>query len=839
MNRSVAIFVCSLLFIASYGQNETNVWYFGTHAGINFSSGTPSVLNDGKINTTEGVACISDSAGNLLFYTDGVTVWNNQHDTMANGRDLFGHYSSSQSSIIVPKPRDPHRYFVFTVDFEGASNGMNYSVVNMDLDNGKGDVEEKNVQLVTPVCEKLTAIKHCNGTDFWVITHGFNSQSFYAFLVTANGVSLAPVLSNVGSFVSNINQTNAIGSLKASPDGRKLAAAHYSQGVELLDFDNSTGAISNARSLFTAAETYEFWKGPYGVEFSPNSKLLYVAGNYYDFQDLGFYSFLLQYDVSLLDQVAISASKSLIYRKSIIIESFGSLQTAPDGKIYLAEIRVPYLSVINAPNMIGSACLFTYAQLQFTEPNQLSMMGLPAFVQSYWRPAFTFRGACAGKQLFFDYVIPEDVIAVKWDFGDPLSGSDNFSTLDSTMHLYQFDGVYPVKLIRFTHCGSDTVTKSVQVGESHVSLGADQILCDESGYQIEPVLPAIATYTYLWQDNSTSPAFNANNNGLYWVEIKNNLTGCTSRDSVNLLFNISPSFNLGNDITACSDEAILLSVNIDGEFAWNTGNVTNIQVVEQSGIYWIDVSKNGCTMRDSVTVTFNPSPQIYLGNDTTLCDGQTLLLDAGNSGEEYFWHNGNSSQTFLVSAPGDYSVRVNQQGCSDTDTIQVQYDSKPFFSLGQDLGICEGQILVLQPAAQMSSSYTYLWENGLTGNSLPVDKEGVYSLIVSNSCGSSSDSVTIIKGICKLFVPTAFTPNGDGLNDIFRVEFGENTSQFSFDVYNRWGQNLFHSLNISEGWDGKVRGLSQPTGVYVWVIRFRSLVEQKDNLLKGTIMLLR
>ena len=152
----ILCFTCAL-----NAQGEANVWYFGENAGLDFNSGTPVALTNGALVTNEGCASISDSVGNLLFYTDGVTVYNNNHTIMPNGNGLNGDSSSTHSAIIVPKPGNNDEYYIFTVDRGGQSDGLQYSQVNMNLDNGLGDVVSgmKNVFLVAPTTEKVTAIK--------------------------------------------------------------------------------------------------------------------------------------------------------------------------------------------------------------------------------------------------------------------------------------------------------------------------------------------------------------------------------------------------------------------------------------------------------------------------------------------------------------------------------------------------------------------------------------------------------------------------------------------------------------------------------------------------------
>lgn len=176
------ILYCFLLFqyICS-AQGEANIWYFGDHAGLDFNSGSPVALTNGQLNTLEGCASISNSAGQLLFYTDGVTIYNRNHIVMPNGTGLMGHLSTTQSATIVLLPGSTNLYYIFTLDYELHPNGFRYSVVDMNLDGGNGAVvnSQKNILIFTPSTEKLAIVKHSNNIDFWIITHGWNNNSFY------------------------------------------------------------------------------------------------------------------------------------------------------------------------------------------------------------------------------------------------------------------------------------------------------------------------------------------------------------------------------------------------------------------------------------------------------------------------------------------------------------------------------------------------------------------------------------------------------------------------------------------------------------------------------------
>lgn len=342
---------------------------------MSFVHGNPVVLPHSQMRVTEGSAAISDSRGNLLFYTNGVTIWNKKHEVMRNGKGLKGHDSSTQSAIIVPKPGSAHLYYVFTSDagaYDAPPNvGIHYSVVDMRRDSSKGEVIEKNVKLLPLACEKLTAVKHSNGTDIWVLAHGWNSNNFYAWLVTKNGVS-TPVMSSVGSIHAGgrSRDANSIGQMKFSPDGKHVALTMFdSKFFEVFDFDNSTGTVYNARMVYTPEEEVA-----YGLEFSPNGKYVYL-GIYWKKQ-------IVQYEVS-------HPSGAQIMNTGVMVgitndNKLGSFQLAPDGKIYITK-NSSYLGVIQYPNKPGTSC--NYLDNGFLiKPGQLQL-GLPGFIQSYFYKA--------------------------------------------------------------------------------------------------------------------------------------------------------------------------------------------------------------------------------------------------------------------------------------------------------------------------------------------------------------------------------------------------------------------------------------------------------------------
>lgn len=335
--KNYKCFFLSFLIYSSlgYSQKEANVWYFGTNAGMNFNTGSPVALTDGL--ATGESSCISDSNGNLLFYTNGINVWNKNHNVMPNGDglEIYG------VNIIVPQPGNPSVYYIFGTNFYGDTAIFGYSVVDMNLAGGLGGVVTKNSQILTSVCTKVAVVKHANSVDYWVIIHQWGSNAFYSYLLNSMGINNAPVVSNIGSVHSGLG----IGWLKASPKGNRLALAKLIDDIyEVYDFDNSTGNVSNVITLNAMLGN------SYGVEFSSDGNKLYVS------HDPGTFNRIYQYDLLSAD---INGSKSPIVA-SMNNGSGGGLQLGPDGKIYFARTGSQYLGVINNPNADIAGCNYVH-----------------------------------------------------------------------------------------------------------------------------------------------------------------------------------------------------------------------------------------------------------------------------------------------------------------------------------------------------------------------------------------------------------------------------------------------------------------------------------------------
>lgn len=363
--KALFTLLIALNFLFCFSQKEKNIWYFGDKAGIDFSSGSALAVSDGQMQSYEGCASISDSAGNLLFYTNGGKfvnfgyiggVWNKNHNLMPNG-NLTANTScnsAAQPALIIPDPKNQFRYYIFTTDCQENSmaGGLRYHMVDMTLDNGLGDVIVKDVPVLPTVTESMTAIRHANGTDYWLIVANHTNYTFYSILINKDGIG-TPILT-----VSPYPFYQSSGQLSCSGNGSKIGFAVLS-GTLLMDFNNATGSISSIIKLTVDS---------FGCTFSPEGNLFYCS-------ELGVTTAnVYQFDINAAN---IQASMVTIPADSWI----GNMQVANDGKIYLSKKDVGIIPVINNPDVPGLGC--NYVSSGFNLGGQICKLGLPNFVNDY------------------------------------------------------------------------------------------------------------------------------------------------------------------------------------------------------------------------------------------------------------------------------------------------------------------------------------------------------------------------------------------------------------------------------------------------------------------------
>ena len=886
-------------------QGESNYWYFGIKAGLNFNAFPANALTNGQVNAHGGSSSISDANGNLLFYSQGMMVWNQNHTVMPNGYGLLGSSSSTQNSIIIPKPGSSTIYYLFTNGAYTDAYGLHYSEIDMSLNGGLGDVtSNKNIVLLDSTTEKLSATYHFNETDVWGLTHERNTNAFYAYLVTAAGIS-SPVITNIGIVHDGNNSSSdvSVGQMKFSPDGSKVALATSANNntFEIFDFNNLTGQLSNPLTISGTQ-----YANPYGVEFSPDGTLLYCSLT----NSNKVYQFNLQ----------AGSNTAIINSGQIVVESgstnIGGLQLGPDSRLYLARYMAGYLGVFNNPNFLGSNSNYTDDGISLS--TKKSRRGLPNFITSFFNnPRFIYTNTCFGDSTQFYISDLNGVISVLWNFGDPASGVNNTSTLTSPFHIFSNSGTFQVSLIRNFNTFSDTVMNTVNILPlPQVNLGSPIIsICEGS----DTVLFAGAGFaSYLWQNGSITPTLTASTLGMYSVTVSDDY-GCENSDSVEITHLTPPSIDLGPDTYLCEGNSLTLNAYYEeGEYIWSNGLSVASIVVNQGGDYSVTVSNRCGETQDSIHVDFYTAIDFDLGADQDICIGDTILLDPNISGFSYSWSTGSSNQSISVTNGGTYSLEVYYYGIncpSSIDSVKITLLSNPTVSLGNDTSICEGEMLILESMGEFISDYQ--WSTGEQSESITVNQAGTYLLVVSNICASDTDSVSLVINPLPdltissdtsiysdesyqlestfnstwiyiwtpatalsdptLFNPVAspqqsityqlevtdtsgcretasvhisvsdrplpelvfyntFTPNDDGINDFWVIENVETYENSLLEVYNRNGNLVYSKKHYQNDWDGRYKDEPLPAHTYFFIFYPG---EEGREVVKGTLTIIR
>jgi gliding motility-associated-like protein len=793
-----AIFVLVFVFrLPVQAQKQGNIWYFGNKAGISFNTSPPKVLVNSQASGSYGNATASDRNGNLLFYFAGGSnipphlnkqVFNRNHQPMPNGSGFFG---ADAPSLIVPWP-GTQKYYLFTLHPLAGRLRNTYSLIDMSLQNGSGDVTAiKNVPLNIPssvYAAVPAAVKHRNNRDYWVIFKKQGTDScFTAFQVTPSGINPTPVISNIPTVGIN---------LIASQDGRTLATTSVTD-IEVYNFDPATGLVT-----YRYGVPMRPWLTNI-IEFSPDGTKLYLVT-----QDPppNWKMVLKQYDLTAGSGFAVQMSAQTVQGYDSAAYLNGSLQAAPDGKIYQIANGYnnppnKYLNVIHRPNVSGRGCRVQLNAINLEPPNtgnHTAGIKLPTFVQGFFYEAkISLQQACFGDTTWFDLSNRAYADSVHWNFGDPASGALNQSTSYTTKHFYAAPGTYNVQAIVHYSYNADTLYQTVYVPTSITkpNLGNDTLLCRGDTLWLNAYQPG---GSYEWQDSvTTDPVLAVTRTGTYWVEVSN---GCgTRRDSINVRFD-APLANLGPDRDLCPGEQLVLKLNATGgQVRWQDGSSGQTFIVTQPGVYWVQVNNLCGQFFDTVRVTYKPSAlNKWLPQDTVVC-GNSLTIKATHPNAIYYrWQDGSYYQNYSVTTSGLYWLEITTACQTLRDSIRVTFNPKPPFRFRPDTTICSGDVYVLKAPPGLN----YRWNTDDTTQHISITKGGFYKVNFDIVPGCSfSDSITVKEERCfpTTFLPNIITPNHDNLNDRFEPKSLE-PGTWSLEIYNRWGVLLYKNENYTSQW---------------------------------------
>ncbi len=655
-------FCCLVIpvMFAQYNTPQNKVWTFGYGAGVSFASGSPVAITS-SITTNEGCASVSDASGNLLFYTDGDTVFNKLGNIMPSGGGVAGFLvspsSTTQAAAIVPVIGNPNQYYLFSLESAQVGTGrLVYCIVDMSLSGGLGDVVSSTAGtlLATAMGEHMTVVQG-NNCNVWLMVHREDSTKFYVYNITATGIG-APVISNVGTFTAPDGYS--IGHFMVSPDRTKVVSTAYNTiasyvangvGTELYDFDPATGIVSNCRVLDST-------NVPYGAEFSPDNSKLYVCFN----SGASAPTYLTQYDVTLSSAAAISASAYTVYTSTFAAGVYPSLKLAVDNKIYLINmdtIVTRYLDCITNPNVSGAGCGFTSNAVTLVN-GTYGVFGLPSI--------FVSIGGIDTISKFRDTTACSTVAPITLTATAGYTNY-NWNTGGSTNTI---SAATSGNYIAFCTTGCHLLIDSIKATFDPYILttaASDTSFCAPGSITLTAPNGFLST---TWQDGSTGSTFTTNAPGIYYVD---EASYCADHVDSFHVSSKSLSVNLGSDTTVCMNYEIKAPVTGNNvTYIWQDGSRNSTYSASHTGEYYVTVNRDGCDARDTVNVTFFHFAQNI--HDTFICKGEPININLQCTvpqGGHVMWNDGVTSPTRTVTDSGTWWVFVSKDECEILDTVRV------------------------------------------------------------------------------------------------------------------------------------------------------------------------
>lgn len=440
------------------------------------------------------------------------------------------------------------------------------------------------------------------------------------------------------------------------------------------------------------------------------------------------------------------------------------------------------------------------------------------------------EGCAVSDTIVIDYyepvsdIIGDDQIACDQDTITLQVSTPNLNSItwsngqsDSVRYI-TVPGVYAVTIDQYGCLYSDSI-EAVFKPLPVVDLGPDTSACDGTVIWFDVYNDGA---TYLWSySNYASPFFPAAISGTYTVTVTQD--GCTVVDEVEVEIKPIPKLDLDKDVLFCEGDSFELKARgpNGASYLWSDGSDDDHLLVYDQGIYGVTVSKNGCSRSDSTSVEVFQFPEIDLGPDRVVCEGQSVLLDPGLSGVEFLWQDGSTDSVFNASEQGKYWVLVSAGICGAADTFKLTTKPLPALRRMNDTVICEGDTFSYR---QVDSNTIYLWNGQFNASRYLVEEEGYYYVKAYNDCGTKTDSayVEVRECECHMYIPNAFSPYRDQRNDAFGVKHTCEIERFKVFIYDRWGSLLFQSEDPDFAWDGTVNGRRVPVGVYTYSIEYRA-----------------
>lgn len=335
-----------------------------------------------------------------------------------------------------------------------------------------------------------------------------------------------------------------------------------------------------------------------------------------------------------------------------------------------------------------------------------------------------------------------------------------------------------------------------------------------------------------WSGGNTGNPINVQTQGTYFVTVTQN--GCSTTDQLTLTVVDLPVVNLGTDRELCEGNSATLDAGVSG--LWSTGQTAASINVDETGEYWFRYTDQGCIVTDTVFVELFESPSFSLGADFSRCPNLPTVLAIPYQG---LWNTGSFGSSISVTNTGNYSVTVTNGPCQVTDDVNVTILRAPLAILQPEYTICEGRFGIISGYNDVNDSY--LWSDGSTSPTITINEPGTITLVTTNQCGQDSTSTSVLLEDCSfsIYIPNSFTPNNDGINDVWKPEVF-NSRKYELNVFDKWGEVVFHTTDPEAVWTGSAKGSEYfaQDGIYFFQVKYETDL-QEANEIRGHLFVLR
>lgn len=722
--------------IIEYGfENQRyNQWYFGEQAGMDFTVDEEGnlivlpLLDNNQQFAEEGCATVSDSNGDLLFYTNGVTVWNREHEVMLNGDTIGGDVGSAQNSIIMPFNDDRTMFYIFTTQevYGTGEYAMKYAIVDMKEGGALGEVIVKNVKMMENSTERVTGVGF-EGNDF-IVVHEFGNNNFRSYATGPGGLS-APLHSPVGEVHAFDQALNGTGYMKMT-EAQDLVAVNIPGTGEVEIFDFNQGEVSNPRLIDTEESPL------YGMEFAGSTHLFLTTSSSN--------SKLIRYALDSLnsdDPVAdVTDTKYDAFDQGA---NYGALQLGPDGTIYMAIDNSTVIGTITSQAAEDPENV-SFTVDGFDLQGRTSRLGLPNFSQvendPIAEPSITASNGCVGEELSFsaDGRDPNDLIEeYTWIFGD----GTTVSAKDTT-HIFTEPGEYNVQVVLSNRCDTDTTLSQLIVINTlpvEPDVPVDTLIC-EIPFELTAYDGSDPNIGVVWSTGDSTNSISITEQGLVDVTLVDLTTGCSSETATVFVADARPDVQLGDDQTICQNEpSITLDAQVvtDGTYRWYQNGVPlsdetlrtlSVSTATAGSFQYVAEVTNifGCTGLDTVEIAVLEEPVVEVTTSspsgcgvgdgfielTLTSDGSFSYQLSGESVVEPLNVDGPATVTLPDEqnlSAGSYDLIVTNlvTGCTYTEVILLE-DVAPFDLDAVGIPGClgEGAITLSFTGASIPTSYT-------------------------------------------------------------------------------------------------------------------------------------